>query len=482
MRCALWITVAGLALASALPARGDDSKNDIEALQGTWHVVSITDNGKAIYDNEDLNMRLIFTSDIMRMIHPGDGTMQLKVALDATKKPRAMDLIFQEDGGEDKIGVYIYKIEGDKLTLCATNDPDPPRPTKFESAKGSDVVLIVLQRAKDSKKDGAALQEPPTQWEFLSVSPWEYIAAAAALEKSQDLTPEQEQPKFASILANLRHPATAEEAEQLKANVASQLNKHGKDGWIYSGRLFEADVYMRPADERLRQRWTYKIPGEDLLLGFEAQVASIKKNERTRLPRQIIKDKHALINRIMRHHGKQGWRLAGRIGSWTPMIAPAPEKQGTTPQEPPTEWQYLCVDYREIFLAAGAFYNTGVRKTRQEEVANKLNLAIYLNKHGKDGWLYTGQLFELDIYRRPVDVNLRQRWTYKVVTGKDLLLGFDEEVEKIRAQTKENGLLQTVEDIHALWVKILNVHGKQGWRLALSLGDWRVFVKPSTAD
>jgi uncharacterized protein (TIGR03067 family) len=68
-----------------------------------------------------------------------------RIELDPSRDPKAIDVI--PDGGKDRgervLG--IYKLEGDRLTICMAA-PGKPRPKEFKADKGSGCTLRTFVR------------------------------------------------------------------------------------------------------------------------------------------------------------------------------------------------------------------------------------------------------------------------------------------------------------------------------------------------
>jgi uncharacterized protein (TIGR03067 family) len=136
--------LAGLLLAAA-PA--DDAKKDAQALQGTWKVVRIEQDGKKRPEDEVKGWRLIVKGDRMTA-KDGDETLQAATfRLDPSQKPRALDLACTEGADEGKTMHAVYEINGDDLKICV--DPGGrKRPGEFAAPEGSEQILIVYKREK----------------------------------------------------------------------------------------------------------------------------------------------------------------------------------------------------------------------------------------------------------------------------------------------------------------------------------------------
>jgi uncharacterized protein (TIGR03067 family) len=118
-------------------------KEDLEALQGTWSLVSAVQDGKALPDDEVKQTTIVIKGDTFRF--PGlaqyatsrEGTFKL----DATKEPRQMDAT--STTGEVMPG--IYQLDGDRYKACFA-PAGKARPADLTSTPGSGYILQVWER------------------------------------------------------------------------------------------------------------------------------------------------------------------------------------------------------------------------------------------------------------------------------------------------------------------------------------------------
>jgi uncharacterized protein (TIGR03067 family) len=136
------VLAVGLA---AIIAAAQAGGGDAEKIQGTWIVVSLQDGGKQAPEKEIEGTRLIVTKDKMTLSKPGGEEDSVGYTLDATKKPKWVDLTTKD--GKKMLG--IYELDGDNLKFCFNEKDDAKRADKFESAAGSpNDVLVILKREK----------------------------------------------------------------------------------------------------------------------------------------------------------------------------------------------------------------------------------------------------------------------------------------------------------------------------------------------
>jgi len=121
----------------------DDDKEQAEAVkafEGTW----VTE------ENAGIEAKWVFTGTSVRATVNGMD-YGCKMKLEPATKPNSTADFVIEDGPEDakgKMSKAIYKLEGDKLTLCVSH-PGKERPTKFEDVP-EEAVLFQLKKQKKS--------------------------------------------------------------------------------------------------------------------------------------------------------------------------------------------------------------------------------------------------------------------------------------------------------------------------------------------
>ena len=146
-----------VSLGISLSRAGDPAKSDLDRLQGKWKLVSAVNNGKAT-NVADHKVWQITGNKIIRESKPN-----AYIEVDATKKPKALDMNIYP--GKKTVFHYkgIYEIEEDtlKICICADSGSGAVRPTTFESKEKSGNVLYVLNRVKDeSERDAGPAAEP----------------------------------------------------------------------------------------------------------------------------------------------------------------------------------------------------------------------------------------------------------------------------------------------------------------------------------
>lgn len=136
---------AVLALGLVGFAAAEDKK---DPTAGKWVVESVTKDGKVI-DAYKGGVRVheggkyTFTPPADSKIPASTGTY----TFDLTKSPITFEVAAKGGNYDGKTLPGIVKVEGDTLTV-AFAEPGKERPTKFESAPGSGVVLAVYKKAK----------------------------------------------------------------------------------------------------------------------------------------------------------------------------------------------------------------------------------------------------------------------------------------------------------------------------------------------
>jgi uncharacterized protein (TIGR03067 family) len=140
---AVW---AILAAAAASPA--GDAKKELDLLQGDWKVESAQESTGKNGSEDDIKALLVrFKGDNMKITLRGELVAEHKIKIDAAKSPKSIDLTPPEGPDKGKTEPGIYKIEGDRLTLCV-NDAGKDRPAAFATKDGTKISLFVLKRAK----------------------------------------------------------------------------------------------------------------------------------------------------------------------------------------------------------------------------------------------------------------------------------------------------------------------------------------------
>jgi uncharacterized protein (TIGR03067 family) len=123
-------------------AAAADDQSDREKLQGKWKIVRCEFAGR----NQDQSVGVEDTISDARWLRPQRRTAEYRFKLDSSTNPRSVDLSADRLGDQTLKG--IYSLEGDRLTICYSYDPQGPRPTEFKTTEETRAYLYVLERVK----------------------------------------------------------------------------------------------------------------------------------------------------------------------------------------------------------------------------------------------------------------------------------------------------------------------------------------------
>jgi uncharacterized protein (TIGR03067 family) len=141
--------IAGVSLLDAAGGAKEDAvKKELQALKGTWRVISREVDGKKASEEELKGVTLTRDETGKFSVRRGDKLIVAGVIkIDPTKKPKTTDVTYT--GGEFKgqTALGIYEIEGDTYRGCVAR-PGGERPKDFSAKAGSGHSLIVYKREK----------------------------------------------------------------------------------------------------------------------------------------------------------------------------------------------------------------------------------------------------------------------------------------------------------------------------------------------
>ncbi|GIW88349.1 MAG: hypothetical protein KatS3mg108_2673 [Isosphaeraceae bacterium] len=134
-----------LALAAQDAPPTSPHQAELQRHQGTWHVVSFIYNGTEADPEIMASIRRIVEDDRVLWTRDGKRFAATRLELDPTTSPPTLKLI--PEGGRNRGQTVhgIYRLDGDRLTLC-TSDPGEPPPSAFSAPAGSRRTLVVLTR------------------------------------------------------------------------------------------------------------------------------------------------------------------------------------------------------------------------------------------------------------------------------------------------------------------------------------------------
>jgi uncharacterized protein (TIGR03067 family) len=154
-------------LTAAAPAahaqQGELKKHgkDKETLQGAWHLVGVTFQGEAQPKDlvEAVENSWVVDGDKIKETARGK-VRDLTMRLDPGQQPKCIDLTIvggTDDeffpGGSKKGDIVrgIYRLNGDKLTICLNPESGQDAPKDFAAEKDSPFVMYVFKRGKAAK-------------------------------------------------------------------------------------------------------------------------------------------------------------------------------------------------------------------------------------------------------------------------------------------------------------------------------------------
>jgi uncharacterized protein (TIGR03067 family) len=128
-----------------------ETATDLERMQGTWTIVSLTEQGKAIPAAETGILEFVIDKDVITVYEKGKIEVQYQVKLDPEKTPKAIDFTHQIGDNKGKTELGIYAFDGDKLKLCL-DEKRKGRPTVFEGKESETYSVIVLKKKATEEK------------------------------------------------------------------------------------------------------------------------------------------------------------------------------------------------------------------------------------------------------------------------------------------------------------------------------------------
>jgi uncharacterized protein (TIGR03067 family) len=122
------------------------AKKELARFQGTWRLVAREIEGKKATPRtvEAADSTLTFKDAKVTYRSQGEDIWTATVKLDPARSPKLVEVTYLTGPEKGKTGRAIYKLEGDRLTVCFSSTQ---LPTDF-TTEDTDRALVVYQREK----------------------------------------------------------------------------------------------------------------------------------------------------------------------------------------------------------------------------------------------------------------------------------------------------------------------------------------------
>jgi uncharacterized protein (TIGR03067 family) len=130
-----------------------DDRAELKALQGKWKAVACEAGGEAFPKESLPDFSMVIGADGKTTCRTPDGEYQVVLTINSTKNPKTLDTLHESGPEKGKHQYGVYKLEGDKFTVCVTHSDlaESDRPKEF-ATKDTMNVLFVFERMKEEGK------------------------------------------------------------------------------------------------------------------------------------------------------------------------------------------------------------------------------------------------------------------------------------------------------------------------------------------
>ena len=118
---------------------------DLDKLQGTWHVASLEADGRKMPATALAGSHIVVTKNQFRSVAMGT-TYSGTIEIDEKKTPKTLDLVFNHGPEEGNRNVGVYRLTGDRWTICLATH-GATRPKTFATKAGTGLALETLRNS-----------------------------------------------------------------------------------------------------------------------------------------------------------------------------------------------------------------------------------------------------------------------------------------------------------------------------------------------
>jgi uncharacterized protein (TIGR03067 family) len=122
---------------------------DLDKLQGSWSMTALEVDGQQMAVHPDDGLRIVIDGDKFTSIGMG-ATYEGTIALDSTRKPKEIDMVFTVGHAAGTRNLGIYRLVGDRWLICLATR-GTIRPTRFASQVRTGIALETLERATTNR-------------------------------------------------------------------------------------------------------------------------------------------------------------------------------------------------------------------------------------------------------------------------------------------------------------------------------------------
>jgi uncharacterized protein (TIGR03067 family) len=150
--------ISGLVFVLATPLllgadNGDDVRTELKALQGKWKAVAMEAGGNSFPKERVPEFTFIVAANGKSTGQSQQGEYQATITVYPENSPKSIDNLHETGAQKGKKQYGIYKLDGDKWTVCMTRPGvlEGDRPKDF-TTKDTANVVFVFERHKEDKK------------------------------------------------------------------------------------------------------------------------------------------------------------------------------------------------------------------------------------------------------------------------------------------------------------------------------------------